>query len=462
MSKLHAFSEGAELKKHTPSTVMLLKFGENKFTRNNKQQSFDVTPEDGDVIIQEFSERSKDLVFDFGHSSLDKQAIFEGNAPAAGYCNKLEKTEDGILGHVSKWTTKGTQRIEDGEYNYYSPVLFFDEKTHRPNAMHSVAITNTPAIHGSQKLVAASDFWEGEKMEETKKTIESRYKDLATQIVANIRDAKTELNDVMLSLSDSFEDDKDVKAEMEAFSSELFKEDLEAVEAFGDLGGQYEALKDAPLATKLQYLNKEKLRLDVAIQQAKDNAKIGLLNQLSMIETEIKLLQAEPKEAVVAVVSKPAPFSDILIDTLKENNTVAFSDTGITEKEVVKELKSLYEFKNSTMLALSDVGAGSLDSLSEVIKKVNDNALDVEARGFVYKCMAEPDCKITEALQDWAVDFYKRDKDGFKKHVANAPVAFSQSPPTLAPNNKHIAKCSDSQREMALIFNNDPETTYQN
>lgn len=488
MDKLYAFTEGGNLKKKTPESVLLVKFGTNEFTRNNKKQAFDVTEEDADVIIKDFESRGKNLVFDFGHSSLSKDAGFKGDAPAAGWCDKLEKTVKGIVAHVSEWTPKGKERIESGEYSYHSPVLFFDNETHRPNAMHSVAITNIPAIHGSQKLVAASDFWNGDNDPmENEPTVTDKYKSLATQIVGNIRDAKSELDGIMVSLSDITGDDEGEVKNLQEFSDGLFKEDLEAFqeevgdevaieeeapEAFSDLQKEYDSILPTTSGENmLKWLDKKEAIINLKLQTASDNDKLDLMNDLAMVGTEktrLEKFKTDNKEAwdkglkAFEDTSKPVAFSDILLDTIKANNKVAFSDIDIKEEDIIKELKSLYEFKDSTILALSDLGADSTDTLKAVVEKVNDNALDVEARSYIFRCVADPECKITEAMQDWAVDFYKKDKDGFKKHYDNSPVAFSQKHPQTVQPEKHKAKCSESQKSLAELFGNDPEEVYKN
>jgi hypothetical protein len=242
---------------------------------------------------------------------------------------------------------------------------------------------------------------------------------------------------------------------------------------FADITTEYAKLSNDTDENKNRWLEREKARIELAMQSANDTEKIPLAEELAIIETEMGLLRNKAKEEQLAddpnapiddtrIADTPVGFSDLTFETLKNNNPLAFSDIEtITEDLIANELNSLYDFKKSTMLALSDLGAESVDTLKDAVSKVNKHALDVEARGYIYKCISDPECKITEAMQDWGVDFYKKDKEGFIKYIANAPVAFSQNTPDVV-QPKNIAKCSKSQEELALIFGNDPKETYIN
>jgi hypothetical protein len=489
MKKLHAFGEGSEFNKQAPESFPLIKLGTNRFTRNNKIHEFEVTADDIDVIMQEFESRGKDLVLDFGHSSLSKDAGFRGDAPAAGWGDKLMKTDDGISVHVKEWTPKGRERIESGEYNYHSPVLFFDEKTGRPNALHSTAVTNIPAIHGSPKLVAASDFWEEDF--EAPVAID-KYKNLATKVVSNIREMKSELNGIIVSMSDLAGDDEALKTELTAFSDGLFAEDLQAFEeevktektpepkvkpvAFEDVETEFNTRKSSMNGEDLMgWLETNKLKLNGEIEQADEGDRVAFQEQIDFIEAKKGELQSfkeenpklwekglvEKEEVILPVMA----FSDSVIGLVKENS-VAFSDIDETyefkNEDIENELKTLYAFKKNTMQALDDLGTDSPEKIVEAVKKVNENALNVEAKAYVLSSISNPECQITVAMQDWAEGFYKRDKEGFKKYIADAPVAFSQAHIEVPLPSKQKAKVSQTQIKIAQAFGNNPDDVYKN
>jgi phage I-like protein len=496
MEKLHAFGEGAEFNKTAPESFTLVKVGKNRFTRNNKVREFDVTPEDIDAIMEEFESRGKDLVLDFGHSSLNPDAGFKGDAPAAGWCDRLEKTADGIVGHVKEWTAKGKERIEGGEYKYHSPVLFFDEKTGRPNALHSAAVTNIPAIHGAPKLVAASDFWiDDEKPEEIPVVAMEENMKMATECVDNIRNIKSELNEILVSMSD-MADSEEKKKELTEFADNLFKEDIEAFqeqakaketsepviepEAFQDIEAEYASVSNTMNGDDLlAWLSSNASRLATELEKADEADKGAIQLQLDFITEKQSTLNAfketNPDLWAKGLISKPAEeavpapqavaLSDSIIELFKDKKHLAFSDIDpgkeLSMENVESEMKALYDYKESTMKALEDIGADSLESIKTAIDAVNEKALDVEAKSYVRMCIAQPECKITEVMQDWAVGAYKEDKEVFKKQYAGSPVAFSQNLIEVPKPEKSKAKVSQDQESIAIMMGHDPKEVYK-
>ena len=132
-----------------PESFLLLKFGANVYTKDGKEDSFRFDDASAEALIAEFDSRSRDLVIDFEHSTLS------GNeAPAAGWIDRLEKNAEGLCAHVKYWTDKAKEYLTKGEYRYFSPTLLFDRGGKSPAALHSVALTNHPALHGVDALVA--------------------------------------------------------------------------------------------------------------------------------------------------------------------------------------------------------------------------------------------------------------------------------------------------------------------
>ena len=132
-----------------PESFLLLKFGANVYTKDGKEDSFRFDDASADALIAEFNSRSRDLVIDFEHSTLSG-----GEAPAAGWIDRLEKTAEGLCAHVKYWTDKARDYLIKGEYRYFSPTLLFGRGGKSPDALHSVALTNHPALHGVDALVA--------------------------------------------------------------------------------------------------------------------------------------------------------------------------------------------------------------------------------------------------------------------------------------------------------------------
>jgi len=112
------------------------------------QQSFD-------AINTSFLEHRHELVFDYEHQTIGgRYARPDGKAPAAGWIHSLRYEKGrGIIARV-EWTDEARRSIQANEYRFLSPVLVHDEKTNKPIELHSVGLTNDPAIHGLPRVAA--------------------------------------------------------------------------------------------------------------------------------------------------------------------------------------------------------------------------------------------------------------------------------------------------------------------
>ena len=184
-----------------PETFLLLKFGRSVYTNDGKEGGFDFDGPAADALIAEFNSRSRDLVIDFEHSTLS------GNeAPAAGWIDRLEKTAEGLAAHVKYWTDKAKEYLTQGEYRYFSPTLLFEHGGKTPAALHSVALTNHPALHGVDALVA------NDNQPKTRKdtTMDQELQDAIRKV----------LGDTALALTDA-DGEKAVAAKLSALADEL-------------------------------------------------------------------------------------------------------------------------------------------------------------------------------------------------------------------------------------------------
>ncbi len=136
------------LERSLPAEFLLVAYGENVFTKGGECGSFKFDETAADNVIREFTARGRDLVIDYEHQSTGT-----GKAPAAGWINALVKGADGLIAKVKYWTEEAAQYLKNGEYRYFSPTLFFQEG--KVSAVHSVALTNHPALHRIPALAAA-------------------------------------------------------------------------------------------------------------------------------------------------------------------------------------------------------------------------------------------------------------------------------------------------------------------
>lgn len=99
-----------------------------------------------------FEKRGLDIVVDYEHQSLsDKKAL------AGGWIKDFYIKENFVVAKV-EWTEQAKQEIESKQYRYLSPTLFL--KNGRPVRLHSVALTNTPAIDKMTPLTLNDDIME--------------------------------------------------------------------------------------------------------------------------------------------------------------------------------------------------------------------------------------------------------------------------------------------------------------
>ena len=131
-----------------PDEIKILPLG----TVHSQKGDFIVDDESFDLISRHFESRGLDLVIDYEHQTLK-----DVQAPAGGWIKKLVKTKDAIAAQV-EWTAKAKQYLENKEYKYLSPVVICRKSDGKAVALHSVALTNTPAIDGMFALVNSIDI----------------------------------------------------------------------------------------------------------------------------------------------------------------------------------------------------------------------------------------------------------------------------------------------------------------
>lgn len=133
-----------------PTEFRLLKLGQNETTKG----TFTLDSEGLAGIIADRTKRGVRIAVDYEHQTY--MAAQNGQpAPAAGWI-EIEARADGLWATNAKWTPRATKMFRDGEYRYFSPTFKADSKR-RVTTLMVPAITNDPASHGIDELVAASD-----------------------------------------------------------------------------------------------------------------------------------------------------------------------------------------------------------------------------------------------------------------------------------------------------------------
>ena len=111
------------------------------------------------AITEDFTAKARaenfpGLLVDFDHFSMDTDKPSE----AAGWISALRADAEGLWAKV-RWTSKGREAVEGGEYRLVSPVFpkpslceDLGENRIRPRQLQSVALTNEPNIKGGKPL----------------------------------------------------------------------------------------------------------------------------------------------------------------------------------------------------------------------------------------------------------------------------------------------------------------------
>ena len=97
------------------------------------------------------------ILIDYEHQSL--LAADNGKpVPAAGWLSRdgfVWREGEGFFHRKPEWTAAASQGIAANEYRYVSAVFSYDPESGHPLDIHSVALTNQPAIDGLAPVVAA-------------------------------------------------------------------------------------------------------------------------------------------------------------------------------------------------------------------------------------------------------------------------------------------------------------------
>lgn len=116
---------------------------------------FDVDSNSFKEMKRQIAQRGVDLVIDYEHQTLKGV-----QAPAAGWVSELILSDNSIQARV-EWTPTASQYLENKEYRYLSPVITVSSDG-KAMGLHSLALTNTPAIEGMIPIVNSLNFNESE------------------------------------------------------------------------------------------------------------------------------------------------------------------------------------------------------------------------------------------------------------------------------------------------------------
>jgi len=133
-----------------PGRVLIVPWGNVQSVKGD----FVVDSEAARLILEAFGQSRLDVPFDYEHQTLGGEySSPTGQAPAAGWIKSLDAVPgDGIYGNV-EWTRPAADAISLKQYRYLSPVVLVRKGDHKAVSLHSVALTNKPAIRGLAAIV---------------------------------------------------------------------------------------------------------------------------------------------------------------------------------------------------------------------------------------------------------------------------------------------------------------------
>jgi phage I-like protein len=114
------------------------------------------------LVLDAFERHGTDLPIDYEHQTLGgPYASPTGQAPAAGWIKRLETVPGDGLYAVVEWTEPAREQLVARQYRYLSPVAVVRKSDRKLVGLHSVALTNKPAIVGAEPIVSKVDDGEG-------------------------------------------------------------------------------------------------------------------------------------------------------------------------------------------------------------------------------------------------------------------------------------------------------------
>lgn len=136
-----------------PETIAVLPLGHVVSSKGE----FDVDEDSLREIKAQIARKGVDLVVDYEHQTLKGV-----EAPAAGWVKEL-KLEGGNIVAAVEWTPRGAEYLENREYRYLSPVINVRKTDNKVIGLHSLALTNTPAIEHMTPIVNSDNFEGGQE-----------------------------------------------------------------------------------------------------------------------------------------------------------------------------------------------------------------------------------------------------------------------------------------------------------
>lgn len=148
MAKLFACKGEKTEIKGVPDVIPIIPLGHVR----SQKGDFNVDEESFRLMKEHMNKRGIDIVVDYEHQTLD-----DVQAPAGGWIKDIY-LQDGAIAAKVEWTPTAKKYLENKEYRYLSPVILVRKSDSKATVLHSVALTNTPAIDGMFPIINSVDL----------------------------------------------------------------------------------------------------------------------------------------------------------------------------------------------------------------------------------------------------------------------------------------------------------------
>ncbi|WP_084524425.1 phage protease [Lutispora thermophila] len=270
-NKVLMISNSIDLK-GVPNEIKILPLGLVK----SQKGDFYVDKSSYNLISQNFISRKIDLVIDYEHQTLK-----DVQAPAGGWIKSLILKNDGIYAKV-EWTPKAIEYLRNKEYRYLSPVVLVNKGNKKAVALHSVALTNTPAIDGMEAIINSLDnnIKGAENMdisgkEENKKTVEQSA-NIQDELQAIIKELGLKPDSELQEILEAIQALKNSKTESEIIVNKLKAEKIrnesdELVQIALSIGQISEEQKEWAVSRCMEDIDGFRMFVNGAYQKERDN-----------------------------------------------------------------------------------------------------------------------------------------------------------------------------------------------
>lgn len=299
---------------------------------------FEVDEESFAAMKAQIAKHGVDLVVDYEHQTLK-----DVQAPAAGWVKAL-KLEDGQIKAVVEWTDKAAEYLKNKEYRYLSPVVLTRKSDKKAMGLHSMALTNTPAIEHMIPIVNSDTFEGGQNnMDLIKKLAE---------LLGLSEDATEE--QVTEALKTCVSENKTLKESQPPAESEK----IIANKAVCELLGLKAGAPTDDVASKIMELKSGKIDgVDVMAELKelkKQNAETAADTAVALALKAGKITPAQKKWAKDYALDNPQGFASFV------DKAPAVVPMGAIELDDVKALKG-DALDEATLLVCKQIGVSSED-----------------------------------------------------------------------------------------------------